>query len=40
MWAAAEQRLYWFDIKGRRLNWFEPATDEPSARIRRNLRLV
>lgn len=21
VWAAAEQRLYWFDIKGRRLNW-------------------
>jgi sugar lactone lactonase YvrE len=27
VWAAAEQKLYWFDIKGRRLNWFEPATD-------------
>lgn len=23
-WAAAEQRLYWFDIKGRRLNWHAP----------------
>jgi sugar lactone lactonase YvrE len=25
-WAAAEGRLYWFDIKGRRLHWFEPTT--------------
>lgn len=28
IWSASEARLYWFDIKGRRLNWFEPATDE------------
>jgi sugar lactone lactonase YvrE len=27
VWASAEQRLYWFDIKGRRLSWYEPATD-------------
>lgn len=25
-WSAAEGRLYWFDIKGRSLNWWEPAT--------------
>lgn len=24
-WDAAAGRLYWFDIKGRRLNWHEPA---------------
>ena len=24
-WSAAEQRLYWFDIKGRKLSWFAPA---------------
>jgi sugar lactone lactonase YvrE len=24
-WAAAEGRLYWFDIKGRRLHWLTPA---------------
>lgn len=24
-WAATEGRLYWFDIKGRRLNWLTPA---------------
>ena len=28
VWAAAEARLYWFDIKGRRLNWHAPARDE------------
>jgi sugar lactone lactonase YvrE len=28
VWAAAEDRLYWFDIKGRRLNWFAPASGE------------
>ncbi|WP_374472573.1 SMP-30/gluconolactonase/LRE family protein [Phenylobacterium sp.] len=27
IWATAEQRLYWFDIKGRRLSWYEPSTD-------------
>jgi sugar lactone lactonase YvrE len=25
MWAAAEGRLYWFDIQGRRLNWLSHA---------------
>lgn len=25
MWSAAEQRLYWFDIKGQRLSWFDPG---------------
>jgi len=24
-WSPREGRLYWFDIKGARLNWFEPA---------------
>ena len=24
VWAAAEARLYWFDIKGQRLNWLQP----------------
>ncbi len=28
VWSAAEQRLYWFDIKGRRLAWYEPAAQE------------
>jgi sugar lactone lactonase YvrE len=31
VWAAAEQRLYWFDIKGRRLSWYEPATQARGA---------
>lgn len=26
VWSAAEGRLYWFDIKGRRLNWLVHAT--------------
>ena len=26
-WAAREGRLYWVDIKGRRLSWYEPSTD-------------
>jgi sugar lactone lactonase YvrE len=26
VWSALEGRLYWFDIKGRRLSWYEPAT--------------
>ena len=25
LWSATEGRLYWFDIQGRRLNWFSPA---------------
>lgn len=28
IWVASEARLYWVDIKGRRLNWYEPATGE------------
>lgn len=28
VWSAAEQKLYWFDIKGLRLAWYEPATEE------------
>ena len=31
VWAAAEARLYWFDIKGRRLNWHAPASSETGA---------
>ena len=31
VWAAAEARLYWFDIKGRRLNWHAPASAETGA---------
>lgn len=27
-WAAAEDRLYWFDVNGRRLSWYSPATGE------------
>jgi sugar lactone lactonase YvrE len=27
-WVAAEGRLYWFDIKGRRLHWHAPETGE------------
>src|SRR5215212_8169415 len=27
LWDASAGRLYWFDIKGQRLNFFEPATD-------------
>ena len=28
VWSAREGRLYWFDIKGRRLAWYEPSTDD------------
>ena len=28
VWSAAEGRLYWFDIQGRRLSWYEPASQE------------
>ena len=28
VWSAAEGRLYWFDIKGRRLNWLDHASGE------------
>lgn len=31
VWSPAEQRLYWFDIKGRRLSWYEPAGGERGA---------
>ncbi|WP_293902623.1 SMP-30/gluconolactonase/LRE family protein [Phenylobacterium sp.] len=27
-WSAEEGRLYWFDIKGRTLNWYEPVTGQ------------
>jgi sugar lactone lactonase YvrE len=27
-WSPREGRLYWFDIKGGRLAWYEPKTDE------------
>jgi sugar lactone lactonase YvrE len=27
VWSALEGRLYWFDIKGKRLAWYEPKTD-------------
>ena len=26
-WSPRDGRLYWFDIKGKRLAWYEPATD-------------
>lgn len=28
VWSSVEQRLYWFDIKGLRLAWYEPATQQ------------
>lgn len=31
-WSAAEGRLYWFDIKGRTLNWHAPETGEVGRR--------
>jgi sugar lactone lactonase YvrE len=27
-WSPLEGRLYWFDIQGKRLAWYEPKTDE------------
>lgn len=30
-WSPLEGRLYWFDIKGKRLAWYEPRTDERGA---------
>src|SRR3954453_16318375 len=30
-WSPLEGRLYWFDIKGKRLAWYEPATDARGA---------
>ncbi len=32
LWDASAGRLYWFDIKGRRLHWIEPATEETGVR--------
>lgn len=31
IWSPLEQRVYWFDIKGKRLAWYEPATDDRGA---------
>jgi sugar lactone lactonase YvrE len=31
VWSPLEGRLYWFDIKGKRLAWYEPKTDARSA---------
>jgi sugar lactone lactonase YvrE len=31
VWSAAEGRLYWFDIKGKRLAWYEPKSDARGA---------
>jgi sugar lactone lactonase YvrE len=31
VWSAGEGRLYWFDIKGRRLAWYEPDSDNRGA---------
>lgn len=31
VWSPLEGRLYWFDIKGFRLSWYEPATDARGA---------
>lgn len=30
-WSSFENRLYWFDVKGRRLAWFDPASDARGA---------
>ena len=30
-WSPREGRLYWFDIKGKRLAWYEPKTDARGA---------
>jgi len=30
-WSPREGRLYWFDIKGKRLAWYAPASDERGA---------
>lgn len=30
-WSPLDARLYWFDIKGKRLAWYEPKTDERGA---------
>lgn len=31
VWSPVEGRVYWFDIKGRRLAWYEPKTDDRGA---------
>jgi sugar lactone lactonase YvrE len=31
VWSPRDGRLYWFDIKGLRLAWYEPATDDRGA---------
>jgi sugar lactone lactonase YvrE len=31
VWSALEGRLYWFDIKGKRLAWYEPKTEARGA---------
>lgn len=31
VWSPLDARLYWFDIKQRRLNWYEPASDDRGA---------
>lgn len=31
VWSPLDGRLYWFDIKGQRLAWYEPKTDERGA---------
>lgn len=31
VWSARDGRLYWFDIKGRQLAWYEPQTDDRGA---------
>jgi len=30
-WSPVDKRLYWFDIKGFRLSWYEPSTDARGA---------
>lgn len=31
VWSPRDARLYWFDIEGRRLNWYEPQSTESGA---------
>ncbi|WP_309606101.1 SMP-30/gluconolactonase/LRE family protein [Phenylobacterium sp.] len=31
VWSPLDGRVYWFDIKGKRLAWYEPKTDERGA---------
>ena len=30
-WSPLEGRLYWFDIKGKRLAWYDPKADDSGA---------